>query len=94
MKVRVYAVSTCPVCRRLRGVLNDLGIEYEWLDVDKAPREEALAALDYVERVAGAAAFPVVVAGDEVIVGLDEGRLRELVEQGGGPEVAGGRGQG
>ena len=39
-RVRVYALSTCGWCRRLKDFLGDHGVAYEYVDVDLCSREE------------------------------------------------------
>jgi len=79
MTIKVYALSTCPYCRMTRRYLDENDIEYELTEVDLLEGEEKDAAVAEVKRISGGASFPVVVIGDEVIVGFNKARIRELL---------------
>ncbi len=78
-KVKVFALSTCPYCRRTKRFLDENGVDYDVVDVDLLPDEEQDEVLEEVERLSGRQSFPVVVVGDEVIVGHSEERLRRAL---------------
>ena len=78
-RIRVYALSTCPYCRKTKRFLKEQGVEHDVVDVDLLDDDERKRALDEVERLTGKNAFPVVVIGSETIVGHDEARLRRAL---------------
>ncbi len=71
--VKVYTTENCPYCRMVQAFLRKYGVEYEIVDVGK-DREAARE----MTEVSGRRGVPVTVSGDEVIVGFDAKRLREL----------------
>lgn len=71
--VKVYTTESCPYCRMVQAFLKKHNVEYELVDVGK-DREAAREMI----RVSGQRGVPVTVSGDEVIVGFDAKRLREL----------------
>lgn len=71
--VKVYTTENCPYCRMVVAFLEKYGVEYETVDVGR-DRE---AAREMV-TVSGQRGVPVTVSGDEVIVGFDAARLREV----------------
>lgn len=80
MSTRLYALSTCPYCRMTKKYLDESNVDYELTEVDLlegAEREDAVAE---VRRISGGASFPVVVIGEEVIVGFNKRRIKELLE--------------
>ena len=79
MTIKVYALSTCPYCRMTRRYLDENDIEYEATEVDLLEGEEKDAAVAEVKRISGGASFPVVVIDDEVIVGFNKARIKELL---------------
>ncbi|WP_214019749.1 Uxx-star family glutaredoxin-like (seleno)protein [Methanoculleus sp.] len=79
--VKVYTTENCPYCRMVRAFFRKHGVEYEAVDVGK----DHEAAREMI-RLSGQRGVPVTVFGDEVIVGFDAKRLRELF----GTPVAGG----
>ena len=80
MQVRLYALSTCPYCRMTKKYLDKIEAEYELTEVDLLEGQEREDAVEEVRRISGGASFPVVVIGEEVIVGFNKKRLKELLE--------------
>ncbi|MBS3956487.1 MAG: glutaredoxin family protein [Clostridiales bacterium] len=79
MQIIVFGLSTCPYCRMTKKFLDEAGVEYELTEVDLLDGEEKEAAVAEVKRLSGGTSFPVVVAGDEVIVGFNKKRIKELL---------------
>ena len=79
MPVKVYALSTCPYCRMTKRYLDESGIEYELTEVDLLEGQEKDDTVAEVRRISGGASFPVVVIDDEVIVGFNKARIKELL---------------
>lgn len=73
-EVFVYALSTCPWCRKTKQWFDDSRIEYEAVDVDKLSGDEQDAAADKAYELSGGRRFPVVVINGEVVVGYKIGR--------------------
>lgn len=79
MQVKLYALSTCPYCRMAKRFLDDGAVEYELTEVDMLEGQEKDDAVAEVRRISGGASFPVIVVGDEVIVGFNKKRIKELL---------------
>jgi len=79
MPVKVYALSTCPYCRMTRRYLDENGVEYDVTEVDLLEGDEKEAAVAEVKQISGGASFPVVVIDDNVIVGFNKARIKELL---------------
>lgn len=77
--IKVYALSTCPYCRRTKRFLDEQGIDYESVDVDLLEGEEQDRVLDEVEKLTGRQTFPVIVTEVGVVVGHDESKLRQVL---------------
>lgn len=78
--IKVYALSTCPYCKRTRKFLDDNKVAYDCIEVDLLDDDAQDKALAEIEKLTGRQSFPVVLIGDEVIVGHDEGRLRSALK--------------
>jgi glutaredoxin len=83
--VHLYALSTCPYCRMTKKYLDEHDISYELTEVDllegspsdpATPKGEAAAE---VKRLSGGTSFPVLVVGDEVVVGFNKSRITEVL---------------
>ena len=60
--------------------LADNNVEFEYVDVDLLTGEKRTEVLREVYRLTGGYSFPVIVAGDTVIVGFNRVRLQEVLE--------------
>lgn len=68
--VKVYALTTCPWCKKVKEFLDAKGVAYQAADVDALTGDEQKAALEEVERLTGMRSFPVTVIGATVIRGF------------------------
>lgn len=78
-QIKVFALTTCPYCRMTRKYLDDHDVAYEVVEVDKLEGQERTDTIEEVKRLSGGTSFPVVVIGDEVIVGFNKPRISALV---------------
>ncbi|MBN2841289.1 MAG: glutaredoxin family protein [Coriobacteriia bacterium] len=73
----LYALSTCPYCRMTKKYLDDNEVEYEAIDVDLLEGDERSVVVADVKNLSGGTSFPVVVIGEEVIVGFNKAAIKE-----------------
>lgn len=78
MHVKVFALSTCPYCRMSRAFLDENRVPFDVVEVDKLEGQERADAIEEVKRVSGGTSFPVIIVDDQVIVGFNKPRLKEL----------------
>lgn len=79
MAVKLYALTTCPYCRMTKKYLADNAVEFDLTEVDLLEGQEREDVVAEVRRLSGGASFPVVVVDDEVIVGFNKRRIKELL---------------
>lgn len=79
MQIRLFALSTCPYCRMTQKYLDSTGVDYQLTEVDTLEGQERDDAIAQVRSLSGGASFPVVVIDDEVIVGFNKKRIKELL---------------
>ncbi len=78
--VILYAISTCAWCRKVKRLLNVLGVDYHYVDVDNLVGNETVEVKDEVRRWNPACSFPTLVINDQdCIVGFDERKIREAL---------------
>ncbi|MGB2696649.1 MAG: glutaredoxin family protein [Candidatus Zixiibacteriota bacterium] len=79
-QVVLYALSTCGWCRKTKRLLNDLGVEYHYTDVDLLEENERDEVMKTVKRHNPKGSFPTIVIDDrKCISGFDEDEIkREL----------------
>lgn len=80
-KVMLYTLSTCSHCKAAKKLLTDLGVAYEYTDVDLVPRSERETVIAEVRKLNPSVSFPTIVIGDAVIVGNREDKIREALER-------------
>ncbi|MDR1695681.1 MAG: glutaredoxin family protein [Endomicrobium sp.] len=69
-QVFLYALSTCPWCKKTKALLNDLGVSYDYIDVDLLVGDEQNKVVSDIEAVNPQGGFPTLVINKtEVIVG-------------------------
>lgn len=77
-KVTMFALSTCPWCRKAKRYFAERGVEYSCIDYDLADEEtqkKVTAEMDS-EKATG---FPLVKIGDLFVHGYDPERYSELL---------------
>lgn len=77
--VKVYALSTCPWCKKVKRYLEEKNVQFEIFDVDLLPEDEQAQALKEVEKLTGKRGFPVTVINDTVISGFKEDQIAEAL---------------
>ena len=77
----LYALSTCPWCRKTRKLLSELGLEYYYADVDLMKDAEKRQTTQTVEKWNPSCSFPTLVIDDnKCIVGFREDEIRKALK--------------
>ncbi len=77
----VYALSTCPWCNRVKHLLDDLGADYYYEDVDLLGEEDQRNVMVEVARWNPGRSFPTIVIDDkQAIIGFKEPDIRKLIK--------------
>ena len=73
-KVAIYTTPTCMYCKMAKDFFNQYAVKYEEYDVlsDLAKRQEM------VDK-SGQMGVPVIVVGDEIVVGFDKPILTQML---------------
>jgi glutaredoxin-like protein NrdH len=77
--VFVYALSTCPWCRKAKQYFEENDVVFEAVDLDLLPNDEGDRLADEAFELSGSRAYPVVKIGAEVIVGYAPERYAHLL---------------
>ena len=79
-KVVMYGLSTCVWCRKTRKLLTDLGIDFDYIYVDKLEGDQEDQVVEEVRRFNPSVSFPTtVINGEKAIVGFRENEIREAL---------------
>jgi glutaredoxin-like protein NrdH len=84
--VVVYSLSSCIPCKKAMGLLESMGVEYEYIHLDTVdPEERSEAMVEIGELLPGRGiqlAYPIIVIDDLIsIIGFSERKLRKLFEE-------------
>jgi glutaredoxin-like protein NrdH len=80
-KIMLYALSTCGWCKKTKALLNELGIEYDYTDVDLLKGEEQTATIKEIQKFNPECNFPtLVINSQKCIVGYKEDDIREALK--------------
>jgi len=77
--VKIYSLSTCIHCRDTKEFLRQCGIVYKCVDVDGLDSEERKRVLMELKQLSPECAFPTIVIGNNVIVGLQKKEIKEIL---------------
>lgn len=79
MATHLYALSTCPYCRMTKKFLDEHEVPYEMTEVDLLEGDAKTETVEEVVRLSGGKSFPVLVVGEEVVVGFNKSRMNQLL---------------
>ena len=78
--VMLYALSTCIWCRKTKMLLNELGVAYDYVDVDLLSPEEQDTVVEIISKFNPTGGFPTIIINDkDCIRGFDERKIREVL---------------
>jgi glutaredoxin len=78
-KIKIYTLSTCSHCKAAKKFLNDLSVQYDFIDVDMLDAEDKAAVLDEVRKYNPKLTFPTILCGDKVIIGFQDREIKEAL---------------
>jgi len=79
--IMLYALSTCPWCKKTKKLLEDLRVEYYYEDVDFLGGDEREAITDTIKRWNPSCSFPTLVLNNnKCIVGFRENEIRDTLK--------------
>ncbi len=75
--VLLFALSTCGWCKNVRMLLEELGVEYNYIYVDLTSGDERTEAVDALKKFNDAVSFPTLVINNEdIIIGFEEDDIK------------------
>ncbi|WP_216367950.1 glutaredoxin family protein [Oceanidesulfovibrio marinus] len=76
---KLFALSTCMHCARVKALLISLHVDFDTLYVDRLAGEERSHCMGELENYTPELSFPTLVVGDDVVIGAREQRIREIL---------------
>jgi glutaredoxin-like protein NrdH len=78
--IMLYTLSTCIWCRKTKALLAELGVAYDYVDVDLLGGSDRAQAESEIGRWNPQCSFPTMVIGNQsCIVGYDESKIRQTL---------------
>ncbi len=79
-KLMLYALSTCIWCKKTKQLLNDLGVEYDYVFVDLLQGQDRDEAIALIQKWNPDLSFPTLIVNDKrSIVGFKESDIKEVL---------------
>lgn len=78
-KVELYALSTCPWCKKTKDFLNDNNVPFDFTDYDLADDDRKKEIMNEMEASGHSIAFPYLKINGDVVVGWNPVRFKELL---------------
>ncbi|HSW57397.1 MAG TPA: glutaredoxin family protein [Dehalococcoidales bacterium] len=78
--LKLFALSTCPWCKKTKALLDSAGVDYFFVDVDLLSGADRSEAMAIVRKWNPSASFPVLVLDDtKCIIGFREQEIRSAL---------------
>lgn len=82
-KILLYALSTCIWCRKTKNLLAELGVAFDYIDVDLLTGQAQLDVSAELQKWNPNHSFPTLVVDDsKCILGFNESEIRETLNNG------------
>ncbi|MET1124307.1 MAG: glutaredoxin family protein [Archaeoglobaceae archaeon] len=78
--ILMYGLTTCPHCKRTLEFLKRSGADFEVVWVDKLEGDERKKVIEKIHSISGSYSVPLVVKGDRYVLGFNEEKLKQLIE--------------
>lgn len=79
--IMLYALSTCGWCKKTKELLNNMGVEYDYIFVDLLRDNEREDVIKELEKWNPRCSFPtLVINNDKCIIGYKEDEIREVAK--------------
>jgi glutaredoxin-like protein NrdH len=81
--IMLYAISTCVWCKKTKKLLENLNVDYRYVDVDLLDEEDQEKASEEVKKWNPSGSFPTIIINDEdCVVGFDEEEIKSKITNG------------
>lgn len=78
--IMLYALSTCVWCKKTKRLLNDLGLAYQFIDVDELSGGDKAEVMKELGKFGLGYSFPtMIIDSKEYIVGYKEDQIKEAL---------------
>lgn len=80
--VKVFTISTCGWCKKVKKLLKELDVEFKYVDIDTLEREKTKEVRDKLKDYNPNISTPTLIidGGEEVIIGFQKDKIKEVLE--------------
>ncbi|MFW6122094.1 MAG: glutaredoxin family protein [Petrotogales bacterium] len=78
--VMLYAISTCGWCKKTKKLLRNLGVAYNFVDMDLLDDDEKKEVEKEVKECNPKLTYPTLKVNDDCILGFKEDKIKEALE--------------
>lgn len=80
-KVTMYALSTCVWCKKTKKLLQEMGVNYSYIDMDQLDEDVKDKYIKELKNWNPSCSYPTLVINDkDCIVGFEEEKIREALK--------------
>jgi glutaredoxin len=80
--VKLFSLSTCPWCKKVKQLLAERNIVFELFEVDLAEGDEQKRMLAEVDQLSPKRSFPITIIDGTVILGYKQDEIEEALRPG------------
>ncbi|MDG6244454.1 MAG: glutaredoxin family protein [Methanolobus sp.] len=80
-EVIIYALSTCPWCKKAKKFFTEKGVDFEYIEYDKADEETRKYIQEDCKAYTETLGFPIVKIGDDAVVGYNTKKYSSLLDR-------------
>lgn len=78
-EIKLYALSTCVWCKKVKKLMDELGIGYDYVDCDLLDKKDSDDADDIVKKWNPKATYPTMIIDNKrALTGYDEQKIKDL----------------
>jgi len=80
-EVKVFTISTCGWCKKVKNLLKSLDVEFEYVDIDQVEGEEKEEIRKELKEYNSKMSCPTLVIdeGEEIIIGFKKDEIKEAL---------------
>lgn len=79
--VTLYALSTCIHCKKTKEYLDDCGVKYDCIYVDKLTGDDRKQIIEVIKKVNPKLSFPTLLVDEDAIVGFKQDQIKDALEK-------------
>ncbi|MBW1913714.1 MAG: glutaredoxin family protein [Deltaproteobacteria bacterium] len=77
--VKLYTLSTCLHCKKVKQFMRDYNIDYQETDMDLLSGEERRSAINALRELNPRLTFPTIIIGNRIVVGFKRDEIMEAL---------------